>query len=66
MTELKGKGICAGIAEGTVFFVNKASCDPQKRMVSDTYAEISKFHNAVDEAIKPAFFIKRNNRKISR
>lgn len=51
MTELKGKGICAGIAEGTVFFVNKASCDPQKRMVSDTYAEISKFHNAVDEAI---------------
>ncbi len=52
MTELKGKGICAGIARGPIFFVNKASSKIEKRTVSDTAAELARLHSAVDEAGK--------------
>ncbi len=50
MVELKGKGVCAGIARGPLFFMNKASSEVEKRDVHDTVPEIARLNTAVDEA----------------
>ena len=51
MVELNGKGVCAGIARGPLFFMNKASAEVKKRDVHDTVPEIARLNTAVDEAV---------------
>ena len=50
MVELRGKGVCGGIAKGKVFFIKKASKEVEKRIIKDTLYETRKFEEAVEQA----------------
>lgn len=50
MTELKGKGVCQGIARGTVYYMNKASAEVERKRAYDITSEVSRLNTAVDRA----------------
>lgn len=50
MKQLKGRGICKGIATGPVFYINKASAEVKKRSITDIAAETERLRAAVKKA----------------
>ncbi|MEG0804589.1 MAG: phosphoenolpyruvate-utilizing N-terminal domain-containing protein, partial [Pygmaiobacter sp.] len=52
MTEIKGKGVCEGIAFGPLYFLKRAHQNTERRSVTDTAAELERFHQGKSVAIQ--------------
>ncbi len=50
MTELKGKGVCQGVARGEVCYINKAAAEVERKRIYDIPSEAAKLNMAIEKA----------------